>query len=103
MIVSSGYRNINDPKELVEKLITLPAEFYNKMMESPLQPIKTEVTSDQSDIASEISYSSMLGPVVMDGQTGTRVGGTANWKKMIESRKEKLLTNCNIKLFMSPK
>lgn len=103
VIVSSGYRNINDPKELVEKLITLPAEFYNKMMESPLQPIKTEVTSDQSDIASEISYSSMLGPVVMDGQTGTRVGGTANWKKMIESRKEKLLTNCNIKLFMSPK
>lgn len=84
VLVSQGSKNKNDPKEMLEKLLSLDVTFVRDLLDA-------SKTSGQ-----EAAYSTMLGPV-----------GTPRSKafsKMIEERKNKLLQNCDIKLFtQSPK
>lgn len=99
VIVTPGSKNRNDCDELCEKLIQLPAEFYTGLMETEV------INEDQTDetkegFESDSSYCSMLGPV----KTAAGLAATgAKWKKMIEERRHRLLANCDIKLFTTPK
>ena len=109
VIVSSGCRNRNDPKELCEKLLSLSPQFFNDMMtrySDPKMSVPYNHTPYSATAAydpnepksdTETSVCSMLGPVKMGKDS------QSNWKKMIEERKHKLLQNRDVKLFTSPK
>jgi hypothetical protein len=105
VIVSAGANNRNDPKELTEKLILIEAEFYIKMMEIAIidegDDQSTEYSNSENP-SDDYHYSSMLGTVKTSAPPPSTPSG-ARWKKMIEERKHKLLANCDIKLFTSPK
>lgn len=108
VIVSQGCNNRNDPKELTEKLILIGAQFYNQMMDTAILGSETDEQSTEefnSDFTPEdYHYSSMLGTVKTSGPPASSSSPAgARWKKMIEERKHKLLANCDIKLFTSPK
>jgi len=102
VIVSRGPQNRNDPKELCEKLILLDAQFYNRLM--------NDASADRLEAGSSTgSLGSMLGPVPgMESDTASvsresERPKNAKLKKMIDERRHKLLANCDIRLFTSPK
>jgi len=77
VVVSEGSRNKNDPKELIQKMIELPASFYQGVI-------------NQNDERS----CSMLGPVDK--------GQSNEWKNLIKEKQKKLLQKLDGRLFKSP-
>lgn len=74
VVVGAGFRNKNDPKELIQKLIELDGNFFDEI----LNPNSSRVGS-------------MLGPVDKDQ--------TTSWKNMIKARQDQLLQKLDTKIF----
>jgi len=76
VVVGPGFRNKNDPKELIQKLIELDGNFFDEI----LNP-----NSNSSRVGS------MLGPVDKDQ--------ASSWKNMIKAKQDQLLLKFDSKIF----